>query len=221
MKNKKLLFLTILPFLFLVSTLTSSAKQNLEVWANLCGGSFQNGQRIELFANDSEAKIFWTIFPNGSPAKGNIYESPIEIKRSLNLYFFAYTNEENATKYQKCRFNIESAEETNYLKILKINPKDNLITIKNWSKFETDLSNWQLESLQQKITLPEITLKPEEEIEIELKTRRVLGEIKLISPKGILKDWTQFPRMQDDEFWERADNKDAFSVFVKTKIAER
>lgn len=207
-------FISLFSLFLLFTPFCAFAKEKLQVEASKCGGYFQSNQKVELLVNDKEAEIFWTIYPSGSPALGKMYKESIIINRSSYVYFYAYTDFFNATKFEKCRFFIETSGETNYLRVLSVDTVNDEIVLKNWSKFDTDLSGWRLESLSDKVQLSQ-TLRPNQELKINIDLNQRSDHIRLFAPSGRAKDNIFIPFLRQDEIFIKIDQKNAFSIFEK------
>lgn len=111
----------LIPLLFLCFAASVSAKEDLKVWADKCGGNFDKQIEVNLISNNPEAKIFWTLNPNDSPAKGFIYNQPIKIEKDAELYFFAFTATDNATLYQICNYQRADEHKASFFPIVRDN----------------------------------------------------------------------------------------------------
>lgn len=218
--SRLFLIFSLVGLLVVSASAVFAQEKELKTWASVCGGEFQSGPVVELFASDPAAKIYWTTSPNGSFDLGKIYEAPIQIRRSVKLYFFAFKSVEEATLFQICDFRVESGEETSYLRILEVRPAANLIVLKNWSKFPVVLAGWKMTIGENVVDLPIQELAAGAELAVALSNGESFAEITLISPLGRTKDRTLPPSLLQNESWRRTDSADAFSVFAKT-VAEK
>ncbi len=176
---------------------------NLEVWTNLQEGVFQSAFTLKIFSNQKDARIFWTKHPDQSPAMGEIYEGPIPIRRTSSIYFFAFTPEPNiqSTEFQKMTFFVESTKGYEHLRIVNVNPADKNITIKNFSDFPIDLSQWNISSRRGKHTFSDITLAAHTTLTIPLAMRSIRPRIVLRAPDDVVKQIAHLPIMKKGETW--------------------
>jgi len=187
---------------FLLFSQTAQAKE-LEVWSNKDSGKYSSGFQLQLLTNIKNARIFWTKNADASPAQGLMYESPISIRRTTALWFFAFTPEPeiSSTQFQKTLFFVESASGYEHLRISKINPRTKIITLKNYSDFPADLSGWILKSERGEYFFDNQELASGKTLEISLPMKSVVPRVALVAPDGNTKQIASLPLLENGEVW--------------------
>ncbi len=115
MTLKQIILFPLIAIFILGCNVVQVKSLDLDVWADICGGNFDEKVEIKLHSNNPQAKIFWTIYSDGSPAEGFMYENSITIEESTSLYFFAFTDYDNATLYQVCNYKINKNKQNYFI----------------------------------------------------------------------------------------------------------
>jgi len=191
----------------------------LQVWPDKTSGVYPNEFAVSFRTNDTAARVFWTRSPDESPAKGEIFATPIPVTRSGTISFFAFTPEPDpvATQIQKVLYFVESKTGYEHLRISKLIPQQNKAIIKNYSHFPIDLAKWNLQSQFESLLLEPKQLQPDEEITISLHMPSQLPQIYLRSPDGSAKQLAAPPPLRADEEW-RCESRRSSSCKVFSKI---
>lgn len=194
----------VIPFLFvLLLAPVFVFADDLEVWTNKDAGMHPNGFDLKFLSNRDDARIFWTTKADASPAEGLMYEEPISIRRTTALWFFGFTPEPEvlSTPFQKVLFFVESTSGYEHFRIQEIDPKNDTITVKNYSRFAANLEGWKLISQEEEYGFEEITIGAEESLIISLDMKPVFSEVRLIAPDKNTKQIAQLPILRVGETW--------------------
>ena len=132
-----------------------------------------------------------------------MYESPIPIRRTGNIYFFAFTPEPDIqeTKFQKLTFFVESNNGYEHLRISHVDPIKKIVTLKNFSDFPLHLSDWTLLSRREKHNFTKNELVAGETIEIHMSMRSVAPRIVLRAPDHVTKQIAHLPILTSAQKW--------------------
>ena len=169
--------------------------QALEVEAFPKGGDFDHPRIVGLNCSDKEAKIMWSRDPNAPPDETFVYQSPIPVHYSQEIWFFAFNDNMEITPFKKEKYDIK-IDPNRYSReifISHISPDNDKITLKNESDHLVHLNNWYIQSRNGKIQLSHPNrIHPGEEIELSLAIGNVLDKVTLISPDQFIKDTVRY-----------------------------
>lgn len=155
------------------------------------GESYDQPRLIKIKSDNPEAKIIWTLNPNGSPDEAFVYESPIPIHFSQELWFFAITDENKSTPFFKEKYTIRT-DPRRYPRdvfISSFSPTKDSIEITNTGDQSVPLRDWSIEGKYASFTFPEPKfLDAHSSLTIPLAIGDALDSITLRSPDRFPKD---------------------------------
>ena len=136
----------LLSFVISFSCISNIFASDLNVKIYPKPGNYSNPRVALLKSDDKTAKIMWTTNPNGSPDETFIYNTPIKIRFSTILWYFAFNDNNDITAFKKARYNIR-ANPNRYSKDIEISsfsPYKDIVTLKNTWEKTVNLKYWTL-----------------------------------------------------------------------------
>ena len=143
-------------------------REKLDVQANPTGGIYNGPVSIALIANNPNTKIFYSFSGNATPDEQYEYTHPIVLRSSSELWFFGFTDEQNATLIKTEKYRIAGASLTatgaviiseSYPDPEKADSGKEWIELHNVSNVPVDISAWYITNkLHQKISTPDHTI---------------------------------------------------------------
>ena len=155
------------------------------------GETYDHPRFIKLQSDNPETKIIWTLNPNGSLDEAFVYESPIPIRFSQELWFFAIFDENKSTPFQKEKYTIRT-DPRRYSRnvfISSFSPVSDTVEIMNTGDQRVSLRDWRVEGNYANFTFEEPKfLDARTSIIIPLALGDVMDSITLKSPDYFPKD---------------------------------
>ncbi|QQS59083.1 hypothetical protein IPN35_05870 [Candidatus Peregrinibacteria bacterium] len=194
--------------LFLLAILLFPANtfaENIHVTTNIRNGQwFPSSFLLQFFTDREDAKIFWTRFPKRSPAEGNMYQSAISIIRSGSIHYFAFTPEPEitATDTKKITFFVESKTGYEHLRMTLVDPRHNMVVLKNFSAFPVQTDGWKITSQNGEFDFSGRELAPGKKMALSLPMNKTSPKIFLVAPDGKAKQLVAPPALLSGQYWE-------------------
>jgi PKD repeat protein len=143
-------------------------REKLYIQAEPAGGIYYGPISVSLIANQPNTKIFYSFSGDATPDEQMEYTHPIVLRSSSELWFFGFTDENNATPIKTERYTIERHSLTatgsviiseSYPNPEKADQGKEWIELRNVSVNPVDISNWYITNkLHQKIFVPDHTV---------------------------------------------------------------
>jgi len=167
----------------------------IEVEAFPKGDLYDNPRVVILRSDSPKSKIMWTKNPDGTLDESFVYELPIPIHYSQELWFFAFDDENNVTPFHKEKYTIR-VNPNRYSKsifITEFSPHKNFIILTNNSKKSVNLKYWKLISRNDEYQFSKkLMITPKQKLKINLSIGDFLDRIELKSPDYFLKDFFRY-----------------------------
>lgn len=199
---KRLCCIVLAIFLF---PLIGAFAEEIHVQTNIQNGEwFPSAFLLQFFTNRDDARIFWTRFPEKSPAYGNMYDKAISVVRSGSIHYFAFTPEPNvtATDTQKVTFFVESKTGYEHLRMIRVDPQRRIILLKNFSAFPVKTDGWKLTSERKEVDLSGHEIASGKMMAVPFSVDTTSPKVFLIAPDGKAKQLAAPPVLLPGQYWE-------------------
>ena len=205
--------LFLLFFLFL-SPLTIA----VDITAKPKGGTYKNVRVISLKSDSKNAKIMWTRNPNEPMDESFIYEKPIKILYTQEIWFFAFNNQNEFSEIKKEKYVIRKNPNRYSKKVFisSFSPLNNFITLKNTSNKKVNLKNWSIISRNSEKIIENLKIPAHSEIKIHFKIGDLIDRLKLLSPDKHVKDFVRYKIQTEKNITLHRDKKER-RIFLNDK----